>query len=559
VVGEFLFGVDTGTAVVFTNSLGVGDSPLGVSLGLVGFGDDVSPVVGADGAAPGFGVHFSLWVFGVVVGLPLAAGDGLGHHGGAGDWGRYGGVFWADCGAVRAVGGKSLAVCHCPRHSSPGMGFGAIGNFGATGGGVDSGGDGGLGDGQCGGLYVCGAVGVLGVAGAVGYAGASPAQLVAGLVGVGGMIQGHHRPDWVQAWGAQVQGQTPGLVCVLGFTETALIPGISAAGATPVARRTTAAADAEFLLRGAQPHPVYPLPPLYQGASPVYISHAIVRAFNLPVTLVNTGLPVPLSVPAVNLGQTLARCVSTGQAMDLDTVHQLWQKGWDWGQSLLASEQKPYYILGECVVGGTTTALAVLTGLGVRAQGRVSSSHPQCNHAQKWQVVQSGLQRAGDLSDPWAVVAAVGDPMQVVVAAVTLALHRDVPILLAGGTQMLAVWGLIQSIAAHENLPWQPERVLVGTTGWVVHDPSAEVIALAQDLGAPLVSADLDFSHSQYKVLRVYEQGFVKEGVAAGGCALSAHWYCGWGNEQVLTAIESLLNAAGHSPDVPAPSAPPLP
>jgi uncharacterized protein (TIGR00303 family) len=263
--------------------------------------------------------------------------------------------------------------------------------------------------------------------------------------------------------------------------------------------------------------------------------------------------------PAVNLGQTLARCVSTGQAMDLDTVHQLWQKGWDWGQSLLTAQPKPYYILGECVVGGTTTALAVLTGLGVRAQGRVSSSHPQCNHAQKWQVVQAGLQRAGDLSNPWAVVAAVGDPMQVVVAAITLALHRDVPILLAGGTQMLAVWGLIQSIAAHENLPWQPERVLVGTTGWVVHDPSAQAVNLAQDLGAPLVSADLDFSHSQYEVLRVYEQGFVKEGVAAGGCALSAHWYRGWGNEQVLTAVESLLNAAGHSPDVPAPSAPPLP
>ena len=149
--------------------------------------------------------------------------------------------------------------------------------------------------------------------------------------------------------------------------------------------------------------------------------------------------------------------------------------------------------------------------------------------------------------------------MQVVVAAITLALHRDVPILLAGGTQMLAVWGLIQSIASHAHLPWQPERVLVGTTGWVVHDPSAEVIALAQDLGAPLAAAALDFSHSQYKVLRVYEQGFVKEGVAAGGCALSAHWYRSWGNEQVLTAVESLLNAAGHSPDVPAPFAPPLP
>ncbi|APB34924.1 NaMN:DMB phosphoribosyltransferase [Gloeomargarita lithophora Alchichica-D10] len=376
------------------------------------------------------------------------------------------------------------------------------------------------------------------------------------------MIRGHNRPDWVRAWGEQVRRHRPELVCVLGFTETALIPGISAAGATPASRRTTAAADGEFLLRGVQPQPVYPLPPLIQGASPVYISHAIVRTLDIPITLVNTGLPVPLSVPAVHLGETPARCVSTGRAMDLTTVHQLWQRGWDWGKSLLiskhTSKQKHYYILGECVVGGTTTALAVLTGLGYRARGRVSSSHPQGNHAQKWQVVQSGLGRAGTLTNPWVVLAAVGDPMQVVVAAITLAIHRDVPILLAGGTQMLAVWAVIQAIADHEGLPWHPERVLVGTTGWVVKDGSAQVVALAEDLGAPLATAALDFSHSQYKVLQVYERGFVKEGVAAGGCALAAHWYQGWGNAQVLRAVEGLLTASGHPPDVPEPDLPPL-
>lgn len=373
------------------------------------------------------------------------------------------------------------------------------------------------------------------------------------------MIRGHTRPDWVQAWGEQVRGHCPELICVLGFTETALIPGISAAGATPAARRTTAAADAEFLLRGTHPQPVYPLPPLIQGASPVYISHALVQSLAMPVTLVSTGLPVPLSVPAVHLGQSVARCVSTGRAMDVDTVHQLWQKGWDWGRSLLMSKQKHYYILGECVVGGTTTALAVLTGLGHAAQGRVSSSHSQCNHAQKWQVVEAGLGQAGDLADPWAVVGAVGDPMQVVVAAITLAIHQEVRILLAGGTQMLAVWALIQAIAAQERLPWYPERVVVGTTGWVVNDPSAAVVALAEDMEAPLVTAALDFSDSQYPALRVYEQGFVKEGVAAGGCALAAHWYKGWDNAQILAAVEALFSAAGHPPSVLEPDSPRFP
>ena len=38
--------------------------------------------------------------------------------------------------------------------------------------------------------------------------------------------------------------------CGLGFTETALIPNISAAGATPESRQYTAIADAEFVQSG---------------------------------------------------------------------------------------------------------------------------------------------------------------------------------------------------------------------------------------------------------------------------------------------------------------------
>ncbi|MCS7225749.1 MAG: TIGR00303 family protein [Gloeomargarita sp. SKYB31] len=359
------------------------------------------------------------------------------------------------------------------------------------------------------------------------------------------MIRTHTQPALLNRWCAQVQGHAPALVCVLGFTETALIPGISAAGATPCSRRLTAAADAEFLINGPSAQPVYPLPPLAAGVSPVYISRAIVQALDVPVVLVTTGLPVPLPVPAIALGPVLARCVSTGNAMDRATVHHLWRQGWDTGKMLLQSLQRHYYIIGECVVGGTTTALAVLTGLGWSAQGCVSSSHPRCNHAQKWQVVQAGLAQCRErLSDPWAVVAALGDPMQVVVAAMTLAMHQEALILLAGGTQMLAVWALIQALADDIPLPWRPEQVAVGTTGWVVNDPSAQVVGLARDVGAPLMTADLNFQASCYPALRAYEQGFVKEGVAAGGCAIAAHLYRGWTSTQVLAAVEALLRAS---------------
>ena len=53
--------------------------------------------------------------------------------------------------------------------------------------------------------------------------------------------------DRGKRWLQQYRGRLPLFACVLGFTETGLIPGISAAGKTPEDRRFTAIADAEFL------------------------------------------------------------------------------------------------------------------------------------------------------------------------------------------------------------------------------------------------------------------------------------------------------------------------
>ena len=96
-----------------------------------------------------------------------------------------------------------------------------------------------------------------------------------------------------QRWLQRFDGTTPLFVCVLGFTETGLIPGISAAGATPTDRRYTALADAEFLVQGVSAQPIYPLPPLQAGASPVLITKAILSGQQIRATLFNAGLPAP--------------------------------------------------------------------------------------------------------------------------------------------------------------------------------------------------------------------------------------------------------------------------
>jgi uncharacterized protein (TIGR00303 family) len=376
-------------------------------------------------------------------------------------------------------------------------------------------------------------------------------------------------------WLQQYQGRPPVLACILGFTATGLIPGISAAGATPEDRKYTAIADAEFLVNGVTPQPQYPLPPLEVGASPVLISRAVVEAFDLPVYLFNAGLPQPPAVPAIDLGGLPAKCLTSGDALSLATVKQLFEEGLKWGQKLATVADGGYLIIAECVVGGTTTALSVLTGLGIAATGKVNSSHPSCNHAQKWEIVQAGLKRCGGREnsstqaqywektftssssvDPLQLVAAVGDPMQIAAAGMAIAASRSSGVLLAGGTQMLAVYALAQALtklgvsAAKPStellepysLAWQPEQVVVGTTRWVAEDPTGDTVGLAQDIGAvPLLATELSFSTSRYPQLQAYEQGYVKEGVGAGGCAIAAHLYKGWNLVQLLQSIEGLV------------------
>ena len=359
------------------------------------------------------------------------------------------------------------------------------------------------------------------------------------------MIKVYNHESQGRQWLEKYQGKQPILACILGFTATGLIEGISAAGATPQARQYTAIADAEFLVNGYTPHACYPLPPLIEGASPVLISRTVVEALQIPVYLFDAGLPIPPAVSAIDLGGSAANCVSCGEALPLSTVKYLFSQGLDWGEKLAMQARDSYIILGECVVGGTTTALGVLTGLGIEAKGKVNSSHRHCNHGQKWQLVQQGLGRAGfPLLDPFEIVAAVGDPMQVVTAAMTIAASHYSGVLLAGGTQMLAVYALTQAIARHYNLDIQTEQVVIGTTPWVVEDLTGDTLGLAQQVGkVPLMTTSLSFAQSRYPQLRAYEQGFVKEGVAAGGCAIAASLACGWQTSQLLKAVEDLFSS----------------
>lgn len=355
------------------------------------------------------------------------------------------------------------------------------------------------------------------------------------------MITIYTEAEVALAWLKRYRQRVPHLACILGFTNTGLISGISAAGATPSDRQYTAIADAEFLLQGVLNKPHRALPPLTAGVSPVFITRAILESLNIGLNIFDAGLPHHLELPHINLGGVVAECVSTGKAMPLSSVEHLYQAGLEWGKKLVSIVNRDsYLVLGECVVGGTTTALALLMGLGIDAAGLVNSSHPQCNHQQKLAIVQKGLKNAHLINPhPLEVIAAVGDPMQIVVAGMAIAASSQVGILLAGGTQMLAVYALIKAL---KNQNCNLKNIVVGTTRWVAEDPSADTVKLAQIIrDVPLLATKLSFANSKYHSLRKYEEGFVKEGVAAGGLAIAANLVSNWQQEHMLSEIEYLI------------------
>ena len=187
------------------------------------------------------------------------------------------------------------------------------------------------------------------------------------------------------------------LLVVLAATATAEVEGISAAGATAASRRYTAIADAELLLNGPSHRPRWALPPLPAGVSPALISWVAVQQLALRPVVSVLGLiqdpPFPhLRLESADHGP--AACLSTGRAMPGERVQHLWSRGHRLGAGLRAP-----LVLAECVPGGTTTAQAVLQGLGLPVADLVSGSALQPPLALKRRLVNQGLTAAA-LSSP---------------------------------------------------------------------------------------------------------------------------------------------------------------
>lgn len=317
----------------------------------------------------------------------------------------------------------------------------------------------------------------------------------------------------------KIAGKKTIFTCVVGVTETAKIHGISAAGVNPETTDYTPPADVELLQLGKckciQGVPVTPdgIP------TPALITMCALKLANIPSLVVNAGLNVTPHVPFVELDGNPGRDIRTGKA--LKNAKEVMNRAKILGQNL--SKITDYLVVGESVPGGTTTALSVLLGMGVDAKGKVSSSMLVNPHKLKIKTAEEALEAAavkfGDFTDdPIKAVSAVGDPMQPAAAGLVIGAAENIPVIMAGGTQMAAVLAVVNA-----SNPDILDNVAIGTTRWIINDKTSDLKDLVSKIATvPVLAADLDFGTSRFDGLKAYEKGVVKEGVGCGGASIAA-------------------------------------
>ena len=317
----------------------------------------------------------------------------------------------------------------------------------------------------------------------------------------------------------ELRGKKPLFLLTIATTETGKISGISAAGKYPEFTDYTPPADAELLHLG-KCKCINGVPVTPDGIpTPALITMSALRLADVPVLVCSGGLRIKPQIPFLDLGGSPGRDMRTGNAVD--NVQEVIDRAVIAGQNL--AKTADYLVIGESIPGGTTTALGVLSAMGFPAEGKVSSSMPDNPHSLKNETVKAGLAASGEsfgslANNPVRAVSCLGDPMMPAFAGLAIGAGSEIPVLMAGGTQMTAVLAVVNAL--------NPDvlcNLAIGTTRWVAQDSSSDICGLVREIAdVPVLAADLDFEDSKFKGLKAYDKGIVKEGVGAGGAAITA-------------------------------------
>lgn len=331
-----------------------------------------------------------------------------------------------------------------------------------------------------------------------------------------------------------LKGKSANFVLSGGYTKTAEIEGITVAG-LPGFIAYTPALDMEVLELG------YPksMPDIAKAPdgppSPVLIAMAAKKLAPFGLTFVDTGLTVKPQCTAKTLGFECANSILDGANVNAKA---LFDEGVKYAGEI--ADRADYFILSECVPAGTTTAYAVTKALGYECDGAFASSGADTGiKTLKQEVVAKALSREPfDANDVFGVVSRFGDTMQAFTAGLAVTLSKSKPVILGGGTQMAAVCAIIKALG------YGFDRLALATTKWIAEDKNSDIAGLLAAID-PSINAfypDFDFADSEFKNLKLYEQGFVKEGIGAG--AVTVHAYLqGVSKDALRHGVEDIYRA----------------
>ena len=343
----------------------------------------------------------------------------------------------------------------------------------------------------------------------------------------------------------ELKNKKPFFICTIATTSTSNIPYISGAGATPELMEYTPAGDVELIVREELKCCDIPPQTIVGGVSaptPAILTKAVLELTNVPYLIADAGSKIKPDVPFITISKDskYGEDIRTGKAVK--NPKKIFEDSKIIGNEL--SKHNDYIVIGESIPAGTTTVLGVLTALGYDADFKVSGSLPKNPHNLKRKVVMEGLSNAGILDgignvkkiDPFEAVAAVGDPMIPSVAGMVFG--SNVPIILAGGTQMAGVCSFIKAV----NHKFDFSKICIGTTKFVADDDNSDLFNIISQIGEIDVHVvNPKFEKSSNDGLKNYIKGFAKEGVGAGGVMLMA-LLLGYSIEDIHGKIEEYVN-----------------
>ena len=315
---------------------------------------------------------------------------------------------------------------------------------------------------------------------------------------------------------------------VTSYTETCEIPGITIAGADKEFLKFTSPADAEYLSYG-KCKCIDSIPMSPDGKpTPALLTKVALNTSKIPHFVINAGSKIAPDVPSFDSELPIGKNISESSALTLDDVHNAVEFGKIIAKSI--SKATDCLVIGESIPGGTTTALATLSGLGIEAS--VSSSMPKNPIEIKNNVVSSALKRKKS-DDAFEIVAELGDPMIPVCAGMLSEASKSCRVILAGGTQMTAVLAFAKKVGYEKN------NTAIGCTSYIIDDKEAlflETVKQIDDIA--VLAIDPMLSDSQFYGLRSYSEGFVKEGAGAGGSLIASVLKTGRSSQRLLELIE---------------------